>query len=403
MSAYLSELEEVIVSSPDQIIGGSIKRQQGGPPDWATRPTENTQPAPAPKPAPEPGPSDDPLDHPVQVGAFTVYRGRQYLIGRPKKTWTIEGIAGPGDICTIYGASATGKTFAVLDLCFAAALGKPVWDTFNVARPLTVLYTTGEGGDGLGQRMIALEKKYGVSTPETFLMSPDVPQLLQFGVYYVADLAAHLETTIQGGLLPVPDIVVIDTLNNATRGGNDSDNADMKRAYDAIMLHLNRRFDCLTFVVHHTGRDETNFRGAYTLKSDSFSLIGFELKSGQIEVTCDKLKDADRWEPFSGRLTPFGPSVATTWNTRVHLNGPDKPDRERDIISYLTSAKEPLTQRAISVHITGKDYNTDVRLKLDELVGAGIVQTSPQNPARKLSGKNPSLYKLATRSFAGWE
>lgn len=220
----------------------------------------------------------------------------------PKKQWLINEILGVKDMVMIYSAPGCGKTFIALDLIGSAITGRKWANKFNVARPLNVAYCTGEGLQGIKERFDALWHKYGIDVDDenntNFSFYDDTPQL--FDLKYPANsqsfISEWLADVKQGTEKPL-DIIVIDTLHNATKGLNENATDNTGVAIHNCNL-IAKELGCSVILVHHSTKDGTSERGSTSWRGSMDSMI--EIKENSIR--CSKSKHGKGWLPASFNL-----------------------------------------------------------------------------------------------------
>jgi RecA/RadA recombinase len=165
----------------------------------------------------------------------------------PPTRWIVKGLLPQAELAVLYGESGSGKSFVVLDIALAIARGVP-WRGLRV-RQGRVVYIAAEGAGGVRGRLAAYAKHNGVDLAGVDLsVIADVPNLLD-----KTDAAALARAIGQA------DVVVLDTLAQATPGGNENSSEDMGRAL-AHAKAIHRATGALVLIIHHAGKDAS--RGA---------------------------------------------------------------------------------------------------------------------------------------------
>jgi len=209
----------------------------------------------------------------------------------PDMQWSVRSVLPAEGLATIYGASASGKSFLALDLM--ASLGEArTWFGHGVMKPHHVVALVLEGEAGFRRRVLAWEKARGRNFPDRVRFTFAAFNLLEGGD--LSDLATSIGAN--GGC----DALFIDTLNRAMPG------ADENSARDASTLvshlgWLQRALACLVVVVHHTGKNElAGMRGHSSMFAAMDAVIEVKRTPGMREWAVAKSKD-----DIDGTTHPF--------------------------------------------------------------------------------------------------
>jgi hypothetical protein len=161
--------------------------------------------------------------------------------------WIIKGVLPHAGLAVVYGASGSGKSFAVLDMGMAIARGLP-WRGKRTKQG-RVAYIAAEGADGFRKRIAAYAQHQGVdltSVPMTVLNA--APNLLE--KQDAVDLAKGVKAS--GGA----DLIIIDTLAQTTPGANENAGEDMGKAL-GYCKRIHEVTGALVLLIHHSGKDAT--------------------------------------------------------------------------------------------------------------------------------------------------
>lgn len=159
--------------------------------------------------------------------------------------WMIKGVLPKAGLAVVYGASGSGKSFAVLDMALAIAQGIE-WRGKRVKQG-RVAYIAAEGADGFRKRLAAyaLSKGCDLSTvPMTVLNA--APNLLEKND--ARDVVAGIRAS--GGA----DLIIIDTFAQTTPGANENAGEDVGKA----LSHCKRIHEltgAMVVLIHHSGKD----------------------------------------------------------------------------------------------------------------------------------------------------
>jgi hypothetical protein len=260
------------------------------------------------------------------------------FLRRPRKQWTVDKVFGAGDFVLLYGESGHGKTHAALDLAFSCATGRTFADVFTVTRPLTVAYCTGEGIGGLADRLRAVSNYYSTEDVPLYVFT-DIPQLFTptqpNGA--VAFLAAWQEMA-QDGLVPAQlDVLVLDTLHNATAGA-DENSAKDAGLVQASMRKLRDTLGCTNVLVHHAGKNGANERGSSAIRASADTVLRATKVGNSYTLACEKLKDGEAWQAqaFSLVCPPGMPDgVRVSWDGDAKSVSVSQKSRKSQALTWL--------------------------------------------------------------------
>lgn len=161
--------------------------------------------------------------------------------------WIIKGVLPKASMGVVYGASGSGKSFAVLDMGMAIARGLP-WRGHKV-RQGRVAYIAAEGADGFRKRVAAYAQHNGVDlacVPMTVLNA--APNLLE--KQDAVDVAKGVKAS--GGA----DLIIIDTFAQTTPGANENAGEDVGKAL-GYCKRIHEVTGAMVLLIHHSGKDAT--------------------------------------------------------------------------------------------------------------------------------------------------
>lgn len=223
------------------------------------------------------GKASDTEDHAAEaVKLSTPQRGYKLLTSRdvqalPPLRWCIKGVLPERGIASIFGPSASGKSFLAFDMAVAIAGGED-WFGCRVNRA-PVVYVCLEGEAGFGQRVKAWETDNRQSLPDALNMVLDPFKMTR---------ASDVDDLVS--VIPQGSVVIVDTLNRAAPDSDENSSKDM-----GLILEAAKRLHSLTnglvVLVHHTGKDDSRgMRGHSSL---------FAAMDAAIEVK--RSGDSRRW------------------------------------------------------------------------------------------------------------
>lgn len=207
----------------------------------------------------------------------------------PQPEWLVDDTIQLSSLGMLYSESGLGKTFVMLDIACHVAMGKP-W----MGKPVKqgkVLFIAAEGQTGLGKRILAWNAAHNERVSGIHWLVNDVGKLNHF----------EIKSAI-ASVVPNPALVVIDTLNRTSVGMDENSAKDMGEYLDTLE-QLRVETGAAVVVIHHTGHIEsTRPRGSSTIMPTMDTLINLSQKDGILRLSCDKQKDAEKFQPMYIRL-----------------------------------------------------------------------------------------------------
>lgn len=215
----------------------------------------------------------------------------------PAVRWRIHGVLPAEGIGAVYGPSASGKSFLLLDLLGAVARGAP-WFDYQMTEACAVTYLAAEGVQGIPQRVRAHEQRHG-KLPANFraiLTGLDLRSADDR-----AELVRAIKAEGQAG-----GIVVFDTLNRSAPGLDENDGAAMGEVIDALQK-LQAELGGMVLAVAHTGKDTARgLRGHSSLPAALDASIEVQ-RDGDRRAWIDrKLRDGEDGKEHPFRLEVIG-------------------------------------------------------------------------------------------------
>ena len=172
--------------------------------------------------------------------------GSADLRALPPLVWRVRGVLPAHGLASVYGPSASGKSFLVLDMAAAVASGRD-WFGYRV-KVSPVVYCALEGEAGFRSRVEAWEQANRQTLPAGLRLVLQPFRLTE--PRDVQDMAAAVLTAGAGA------VTILDTLNRAAPEADENASADMGRILEAAKA-LQRLTGGLVVLVHHTGKDAT--------------------------------------------------------------------------------------------------------------------------------------------------
>lgn len=301
------------------------------------------------------------------------------LMAMEPPPWRVDGLLPEESFAVLYGPSGNGKTFVALDVCLCMAHGIP-WHGRQTVKS-SVLYIAAEGVAGLGKRIQAWHKAYGLDHRKAlFRVVPCTVNMLD-GKADVAEIIKLIE-----GFGDV-SVVVIDTLARSFVGGDENDAKDMG-SFVTNAEAIKRATRGSVIAIHHTGKDkEKGARGSSALRGAVDTEIMVEKSEGlpNLKVRVTKQKDGEEGEPIRLRLVTTevahpktGEVVAScvVAEDAAVVAGPPKRDQklgknQKAVYDFLAKG-EGFHTAADIVDATGIEFSSALKA-IDALTERGVV------------------------------
>lgn len=234
------------------------------------------------------------------------------LMNTTSTKWLVPGLLPDKGVAVLWGTPRAGKTFVALEIALSIARGTPVFGRPAAQAP--ICYLSFEGT--LRHRVQAYMKHHALSVADLvearLLMDPPISFLNAENVSFLIDILSEFRAA-HGRL----GLVVVDTLNRAMSGGDES-GPDMALAVDAA-TQVARELGCMVLFVHHAGKDvKAGPRGhtALTANTDvSVQVMAPEKRGGMRTLHVHKVRDAES-------------DYAAAWFDLMRVSLPRKHDHE---------------------------------------------------------------------------
>ena len=202
----------------------------------------------------------------------------------PNRAWLVDGLFPRCGVGILFGQSGSLKSFAVLHLCTAIALGRP-WAGRDSEQGAAV-YIAAEGKAGLAKRFAGLRKQYDLDGDIPISVISVAPNL---GTG--SDDANALRSEIEDAAI-TPALIVVDTLSQSL--GAADENGSGMQVFLQNMTALAEKLNCLALAVHHSGWGEgQRGRGGSTQFGNSDVYVKCERDKGEMaaSLTFEKIKE----------------------------------------------------------------------------------------------------------------
>jgi hypothetical protein len=208
---------------------------------------------------------------------------------RTASDWLIEPLFARGRAHALYAAAKQGKSYVVLAVCAAAALGRPVLGR-RAGDPLRILYVDYEmTGEDLFDRLeeFGYDEEHAPQLAETlhYVQLPAIDPL---------DTAAGARTVVEAARYLAVDLVVIDTTARAISG--EENDADTYRDL-ARLLGVPLKAEGIAWVrIDHAGKEAEKGQRGSSAKNDDVDVV-WRLKRGDEGVVLTATHRRMSWVP----------------------------------------------------------------------------------------------------------
>jgi hypothetical protein len=200
--------------------------------------------------------------------------------------WLVFRVIRIGEIVVLYGESACGKTFVVLDLVLKIAAGLEWWG--YKTRRGAVVYLAGEGAGGLGRRIQAWETLF----PEKLDVLKEPVRILPQSLAFMNEAEFAELLRVLSAEAQKPLVIVVDTLARYMIFGDENSAKDMG-VFIARCATLRDATGAAIIIIHHKGKNANTERGSSALRGAADVMIEVTREGEQVVLRGDKSKDAE--------------------------------------------------------------------------------------------------------------
>ena len=248
----------------------------------------------------------------------------------PAPEFLVDGILPAGALSELHGHPGTGKTFVALSMAMSIATGRSWFGRSVKAGP--VVYVAAEGKSGLSSRVEAWKRQHSVRGT-TDIYFPDRTPMLMLD-YEARDLIEAISEMPEA-----PVLVVFDTLARVMVSGDENSSKDMSTLVQNAD-RIREETGAAVLFVHHSLKNGDTERGSSVLRGALDAMIWLRTKGEQIELRCEKMKDAADFEPISlGLLEAHGSCVVIDGATAKLHRLSDVSVKERAALEALAVVK----------------------------------------------------------------
>lgn len=269
--------------------GKRVREEAGAGPRFGTDPSAGTDSGPEPEVDPETG----------EIKEEKLFIWADELDDMPDPEWLIEDVLNRDSLAALVGPYGSAKTFVMLDMAACVSTGHH-WHGRDV-EPGYVVYVYAEGVRGIKKRVRAWEE----SNHQAVSKIAFVPRAIRF---LEAEDVDYLIERINAEVPEQPMAIFIDTLARAMYGGNENDSTDMGTLIENAD-RLKRATGATVVFAHHTNKGG-GYRGSTSLPGGLDTMIMVKKEKDIVELTCDKMKEAEQFEPIHLGLVAHANSLA---------------------------------------------------------------------------------------------
>lgn len=209
-----------------------------------------------------------------QIMAKPLIHGQDLLdLPSEPNNYLIENFLWHKDVAIIIAQEKIGKSIFVAQMAYALTCGDPFLDTYDVARPLKVLYVQAEGSIyETKDRLVSTIGEGGLRWNKD-----------NWRHYYPPALALDTEDGYNEMVTRIeqdsfrPDVIIIDPLYMGMEGDLNDNKA--ARRFCRNIRRLQAKFDCAIIIIHHEHRPKKSQMGDDIQEGDNSIMGSFVWKS----------------------------------------------------------------------------------------------------------------------------
>lgn len=219
----------------------------------------------------------------------------------PTPLWLIDNTLPSNALVVLFGEKGSLKTFLALMWSLHVTLGLDWHD--RAVRSGTVVYLYSEGRTGIGPRVAALKRYYGIDGKLGILFLPR-----RVTVNDAGDCKDLLEAIAARTAPAGVGLIVVDTLNR-NMDGNENSSEDMG-AFVRGCDTLREATGATVVAIHHKGHgDSDRSRGSSVLEAAADTVIFCSRDDDRLTLECKKQKDAAEFGALVLEVLPVAPSL----------------------------------------------------------------------------------------------
>lgn len=300
--------------------------------------------------------------------------------------WLVEGILCKENLAMIFGPPETAKTFLALDLTINLLSGHSWAGTHKISHSLEkIVYCTSEGAINIKRRLNSACAAKGLDPSlleNKFLFCPeDIQLFLEDDPLFIRKVMDNYKQHHGNNL----DLLIIDTLSNASRGANENLSSDTNH----IVYQLNqirKDFGCAILLIHHTTKEKRFERGSSVYRGACDVMLEVSKHKNHYLMNCSKLKEGPHFQTVPFSLIPQGKSCYVAWKVVQEESGDKRQTETKERILQLIFQNPKISALQLS-ELLGLS-KVAVCKQVSPLINEGIVFTAK-------GSRNTILYYLA--------
>ena len=216
------------------------------------------------------------------------------VLNLPEPEPLVAGMIFERTLVAVVGAPGVGKTFVALALGLAQAAGCSAWLGAPIVKHGPAIYIAAEGAPAPRIGGWKVHHGYDLNAPlglHTWSGAVNLLDPLAVALFIGKTKALH------------PRMVILDTFARCFVGGDENSARDVGIAV-AALDRIRTGLDATVVVLHHMNKGGTSERGSGALRGACDTVMYLQQADDLLQLTCDKQKDAEPFEPVTLKLIP---------------------------------------------------------------------------------------------------
>lgn len=266
---------------------------------------------------------------------------------QPDIEYILDGIIEEGTLTVFYGDGGSGKTYTALSLAACISSGIPFLD--RSTKKLTTLYIDEEMGSRMLERRIRyVSAGLGIEAKDMNLF------YISSEGFVFSDPKAALELRDMVRKLGIK-FIVIDAMGD-TMEGDENSKKDVQLYFNNLKGF--REDGISLFILHHTVKDLSNYRGSTAIRANADNLIKFNStsKTDKFVIEFDKTRDGKLrdiqgfkvWGDHNEFTIELGDLTPSEYSILQSLDGQQMTRREIMDIAAEKDIAESTAKKAIA-------------------------------------------------------